>query len=60
MQQQVLPLKSGGREFYVWFALLFACSMLIVWCLSTAIMSPIDHLSCHLLSALDDKIFSIG
>jgi hypothetical protein len=50
MRQQTLLAIFGGWDFLIWSSFLFASSMIIVWCLATAMLKPIEHLTCPLLS----------
>ena len=39
----------GGKEFVAVFSLMFLSSAIVVWCLTSALIDPIGHMSCHLL-----------
>lgn len=40
----------GGRDYMITFSFLAVISIVIVWCLASAILTPLLHLSCPLLS----------
>lgn len=50
MKQTELSENLGGKDFTILFSLLFVSATVIVWCLALAVMSPIDHMTCPLLS----------
>jgi hypothetical protein len=39
-----------GMDFMIIFSLLFVSAIVIVWCLTSAVAGPFEHLSCPLLS----------
>ena len=40
----------GGKDFVVIFSFLFISAAVVVWCLMSALIGPLEHLSCPLLS----------
>lgn len=40
----------GGRDFLIIISLLAVSSIVIVWCLTSAMLGPLEHLSCPLFS----------
>ncbi len=40
----------GHKDFMITFSFLFIVATVIIWCLTSAIMGPLNHISCPLLS----------
>jgi len=50
MKQTELLESLGGKDFTILFSFLFVSATVIVWCLALAVMSPLAHMTCPLLS----------
>ena len=50
MGQKELIKTLGGTDYLIPFSMLIVGASVIAWCLASAFMGPLDHLSCPLLS----------
>ena len=58
MKQMERIESLGGKDFIILFSFLFVSATVIVWCLASAFMGPLDHMTCPLLSIF--FVFSAG
>lgn len=50
MKKNELFKTLGGKDFMVMFSFMFISAAVVVWCLISALIGPLEHLSCPLLS----------
>jgi len=50
MKKNELFKTLGGKDFMVMFSFMFISATVVVWCLISALIGPLEHLSCPLLS----------
>ena len=50
MKQAELIESIGGKDFAILFSFLFVSATVIAWCLASAVIGPLDHMTCPLLS----------
>jgi hypothetical protein len=49
MKKNKLIKALGGKDFVAAFSFLFLSAAAVVWCLTSALIGPLEHLSCNLL-----------
>jgi hypothetical protein len=49
MNNNKLLENLGGKDFVAIFSLMFLSTALVVWCLTSALIDPLGHMSCNLL-----------
>ena len=50
MKQTELLNSLGGKDFTILFYFLFISTAVIIWCLALAVIGPLDHMTCPILS----------
>lgn len=50
MKKTELLESLGGKDFTILFSFLFVSATVIAWCLALAVLEPLDHMTCPLLS----------
>jgi hypothetical protein len=39
----------GGKDFVAVFSFMFLSAAVVIWCLTSALIDPLEHMSCRLL-----------
>ena len=39
----------GGKDFVAVFSFMFLSAAVVVWCLTSTLIDPLEHMSCNLL-----------